>query len=225
MDNTFNGTFTLPLAIRDVAPGPGFTRLTGVRPDGLPDGVHTGGAWLSPDGKEVWKPLDGRPYANSTVHIPTKEAQCLEAMAGEPAFPRNWRVEEAGAVTVDGDGVTYTRWWLVRDKAWVAHPRKSVHGPARLHLEDVLTVERGLRRLNECGWEINDALQVAFDLQGRVFIVDLSVAWPYARPDDEEWFLRWAEAMGFQRLVDLRRNGSRVCSLARICTEGQPPHS
>jgi hypothetical protein len=66
---------TLPLSIRDVAPGPDFTRLTGTRPDGLPDGVHTGGAWLSPDGREVWKPLDARPYANADGHIPASENQ------------------------------------------------------------------------------------------------------------------------------------------------------
>ena len=66
---------TLSLSIRDVAPGPDFTRLTGTQPHGLPDRVHTGGALLSPDGREGWKPLDARPYANADGRIPTNENQ------------------------------------------------------------------------------------------------------------------------------------------------------
>jgi len=83
----------LPIEIRNVPPGPGFTRLDGKTNGDLPEGVHTGGVWVSPDGAEYWKPLDGRPWVNADYHVPTREAECLEMMAREPAFPRNWRVE------------------------------------------------------------------------------------------------------------------------------------
>jgi hypothetical protein len=43
----------LPLAIRDVGPHPHAVRITGSRPDGLPDGVHTGGVWLY--GGEIYR--------------------------------------------------------------------------------------------------------------------------------------------------------------------------
>ena len=169
---------TLPIEIRDVAPGSGFTRLDGKTNDGLPDGVHTGGVWVSPDGAEYWKPLDGRPWANADYHVSTREAECLDVMAGEPAFPRNWRVEEAGMVTVDD--ATHTRCWLVRGKAWVVPddwPACRQTGPAdALRLEHVLEVERGLRLLNARGWTVGDSLKVAFDREGRPFILDLSCA-------------------------------------------------
>lgn len=208
--------YAIPLTIRDVAPGSDFTRLDpGERADGLPDGVHTGGCWLSPDGEEVYKPLDGRPFANSEYHLPTREANVLEVMAGEPAFPRNWRVEEGGELVVDGR--TYTRRWLVRPKAWLVPEDVD---PARMELEDVLVVERGLRLLNMRGWEIGDDLKVAYARDG-VFILDLSNAWTYPRADDEWRFLKWAEAMGFGRLVRLRREARRVRSLFRI---SEDPH-
>lgn len=156
----------LPIGIRDVALGLSFTRLDpGETCDGLPDGVHTGGCWLSPDGEEVWKPLDGRPAANADYHLPTQEAECLEAMAGEPAFPRNWWVEEAGEVTVDGE--TYTRRWLVRREAWVVPDDYPAH---KMALEDVYEVERGIRVLNRAGWTVGDTLSVAYDRRGRVFV-------------------------------------------------------
>jgi hypothetical protein len=135
-----NGNTILPLAIRDVSPGLGFTRLTGKMNGGLPDGVHTGGVWVSPDGDEYWKPLDGRPWVNADCHVPTREAECLRLMAGEPAFPRNWRVEEAGTVTVDG--VVYTRRWLVRGKAWLVPDDWPAH---RMRFEHVREIERGVR--------------------------------------------------------------------------------
>lgn len=208
-----NNSKLLPLAIRNVAPGPGFARIAGVHHNGLPDGVHTGGAWLSPDG-EVWKPLDGRPWANADYHVPTREAECLELMAGEPAFPRNWRVEEAGTVTVDG--VAYTRWWLVRAKAWVVPD----DWPARaLRLEHVLEIEQGLRLLNARGWTIGDSLKVAIDREGRPFVLDLSCAWPDSQADDEWRFLKWAEAMGFERLVRLRQKARHLVSSLAFADE------
>jgi hypothetical protein len=149
-----------PLSIRDVPPGPGAVRLTGTRPDGLPDGVHTGGAWLWQG--EVWKPTDGRPYANCEHHYPTREVECLEEMAGQPGFPRNWRVEELNG-----------RRFLVR-------PRCDVVGtdidPESLTTDNLLFVEAAVRGLNRVGWEVNDPITLAVDPDYQPFILDLSAA-------------------------------------------------
>lgn len=209
-----NGNTILPLAIRDVSPGLGFTRITGERADGLPDGVHTGGVWVSPDGDEYWKPLDGRPWVNADCHVSTREAECLRLMAGEPAFPRNWRVEEAGTVTVDG--VVYTRRWLVREKAWLVPDDWPAH---RMRLEHVREIERGVRLLNARGWTIGDNLKVAFDRKGRPFVLDLSCACPDELADDEWYFLGWAEAMGFENLVRLRQKARHLVSSLEFADE------
>lgn len=201
-----------PLAIRDVPPGSGFTRIVTTRPDGIRDGVHTGGAWLSPDGMKVWKPLDGRPWLNSQCHVPTRELECLEMMGDAPGFPRNWTVQEAGEVQEAGQ--LYRRRWLVRDRAWIVSARTSEHTPARLPLDYVLSIERGLRLLSSLGWEVNDLLQVGVDRRGgRPFIVDLSNAAPTRQETaftEEEQLYRWFEQMGYSCLVRLRRAGHAV---------------
>ncbi len=210
----------LPIEIRDVAPGPGFTRLDpGKTYSGLPDGIHTGGCWLSPDGNEVWKPLDGRPAVNADHHLPTREAECLEAMAGSPAFPRNWRVEEAGEVTVDG--IIYTRRWLVRRKAWVVPDDFAAH---RMNFDAIHEVERGMRALDRAGWSMGDHLQVAYDRQGRVFILSLSCAYQTDTPtQNEHRFRKWARAMGLDSLVDFRKRAEAVTSdLGIIDQYGEP---
>ena len=206
---------TLPIEIRNVPPGPGFTRLDGKTNDGLPEGVHTGGVWVSPDGAEYWKPLDSRPYANADYHVPTREAECLEMMAGEPAFPRNWRVEESGTIIGD-DALHNARRWLVRGKVWVVPDDWPANA---LRLEHVLEIEQGLRRLNAQGWTVGDRLRVAFDRTGKPFILDLSCACPDSRADDEWWFLEWAEAMGLERLVRLRRDGRHLVSTLEFSSE------
>ena len=206
----------LPLTIRNVAPGTGFTCLTGLRPDGLPDGVHTGGAWLSPSGEEVWKPLDGRPYANADFHASTREADCLTMMAGQPGFPRNWEIREAGTVTANGQ--TFTRRWLVREKAHVAKPNG-------LKLRGLLQIEQGVRELNCRGWELGDILSAAVDRSGRLFVLDLSAAWPSYEGtifDDESKILVWFEEMEAAKLAELRRMGRHVCSPGRLWKEEDP---
>lgn len=196
-DNTL-----LPLSIRDVAPTADAQRLTGVRPDGLPDGVHTGGAWLV--GDEVWKPLDGRPYLNCDGHIPTLEAVCLELMADRPGFPRNWRIE-----TKNG------RTFLVRP--WVATIPAEVPY-ALLTTENLLYIESAVRALNAAGWQINDELSLGIDPESyKPFILDLSNA-GYIGPGDrgcysadEEWrVLKFFETAGAELLVKLRNN-ARHC--------------
>jgi hypothetical protein len=136
-----------PLSIRDVSPGDGAVRLTGTHPSGIPDGIHTGGAWLL--GNEVWKPLDGRPFSNSECQVQTREDEVLALMAGEPLFPRNWRVEER-----------HGRRFLVRQKALII-PRDVPYSD--LNKEHMLLVESGMRALNARGWETGEELGVAFD--------------------------------------------------------------
>lgn len=201
----------LPLAIRDVAPGPGFTLMEVVGSNGWLDGVHTGGPWLSPDGKEVWKPLDGRPYANATCHYPTHELDALCVMANQPGFPVNWRLEFAGSVTVEGR--TYTRRWLVRPKCYIVEPVESIHTPPRMMLEDVLKIEQGIRLFNAKGWEIGDRLVAGIDLKLRPFVVDLSAACRVGGgfpANDESRILEWMKGIGYSRLALLRQKGHHL---------------
>jgi len=152
---------TLPLSTRDIPPHQDAVKLeSSVRPDGLPDGVHTGGVWEWQG--EIWKPLDGRPYMNADCVVPTREAEFLEAMADLPSFPKNWRVQEANG-----------RRWLVRPPVIVLEPKHYVH----LDKGIVLRVEQDIMEANRRGWEINDALLLAFDKSTYTyFILDCSSA-------------------------------------------------
>jgi len=188
----------LPLSIRDVSPGSGAVRLTGTQSTGLPSGFHTGGAWLLDD--EVWKPLDGRPWANSPNHYPTEEAECLEALAGLPLFPRNWRIEERNG-----------RRFVVRKKA---HLIPDDLDYSHLTNKQILLVEQGIREANRRGWEIGDDIALAIDLDTyELFLYDLSTAHHrngvgcYAA--DDEWRIaRFFELCGVEFLKKLRSNGS-----------------
>ena len=200
MDDT-----ALPLTIRDVKPAPLAIRLTGTRADGLPNGFHTGGAWLL-DG-EVWKPLDGRPYANCEYHYPTDEIDALEAMAGEPLFPHNWRVEE-----VNG------RRFLVRKRAHIVGQDIEYR---HLSKEQVLLVEQGIREFNRRGWEVNDEIQLGIDPDTyELFLVDLSTAMyrpPEQRkgcfaPDEDHRIYQFFRACGCDWLVTLREAAYRIIS-------------
>jgi hypothetical protein len=183
----------LPLSIRDVAPGEGATRLTGVRSDGLPDGVHTGGGWLL--GSLVYKPLDGRPCPNADAHYPTNEAVCLGAMAGQLLFPRNW-----WTATLNG------RAFLVRPVCQVL-PRDLPW--STLTEADALRVEGAVRALNEAGWEMNDPVNLGRDPEGQLFLMDFSAAHHVgtdaSHGADELWRIdRWLTEAGFTRLQALR---------------------
>lgn len=197
----------IPLALRDVPPYPAaWVHLTGTRLDGLPDGYHTGGAWHHPATGAVWKPLDGRPNPLCPYHVPTQESEALALMAGEPAFPRNWRVE---TTDLPVDGVTITRRWLVRPHADVVDGRSR-----HLTLGDVLNVEQGLRRFNRRGWGVNDALSVALDESLRPFILDLSTAGPIGPYEDEEYayWLPFLRQIGYGWLADLRQAGRHIAN-------------
>jgi hypothetical protein len=196
---------SLPLSIRDVAPGEGAIRLTGIRTDGLPDGIHTGGAWLWRG--ECWKPCDGRPYANAECHVPTDEEAALTAMAGQPFFPRNWRAETCGG-----------RRFIVRPVARVL-PRDLPW--ATLTEQDALAVEAALRAFNEAGWELGDPVTLARDPDDALFIVDLSAAHHLAGTGlygaDDLWRIeRFLAEAGFNRLLDLRRAARAVQSPVRF---------
>lgn len=200
-----------PIGIRGLPPvvGDGFESLETAPIFGtLPEAVHTGGLWFKDD--EVWKPLDGRPYANAEGHIPTREAECLEVMAGQPGFPRNWRVE---TYPVEVEGVTYERRWLVRKKGFV-------FGAGDVPLEyvrreDVLQAEQGVRALNRAGWELHDSIVLGRDGETyEMFIVDLSNAAPlptaWRHDDNESYIIRMFEEYGFESLAKLRKAGRHI---------------
>jgi len=194
----------LPLSIRDVSPSPDAVRLTGKSPNGLPSGVHTGGAWLWAG--EVWKPLDGRPYANSPNHYSTREAEVLELMAGKPLFPRNWRVEERNG-----------RRFLIRKKAYII-PDDFDYKDVFTSTDKVLMVEAAVRELNRNKWEIGDDIALAVDPDTyELFLYDLSVAHLQDGQGcyraDEEWRIRnFFKACGAERLLKLRQNAFHVVS-------------
>lgn len=187
---------TLPLSLSDVAPGPGFSRISPARNwRGLVEGVYTGGPWLSPDG-EYWKPLDALPYVNAPHRIETSEADCLDDMAFHPLFPKNWRVETANG-----------RRWLVRPEAWMVDDR-SVRD---LDRSQALLIEDGVRALNRRGWGIGDHISLAFDSDDRLFLLDLSNASQFdPAVDDTRCVLAFWQWAGFTDLACLREAGRSV---------------
>jgi hypothetical protein len=165
-----------PLSIRDVPPHPDALRLTVRQPiSGRPDGCHTGGAWLWEE--RVYKPLDGRPFANCEYHVSTYEAECLDALADKPFFPRNWAVEERNG-----------RRFLVRAAARIVRPDE-------LSFTELVSLEGSVREANEMGWEIGEEITIAEDPHRQFFIVDLSAAHRVS-------FQGRADANDLQRLTD-----------------------
>lgn len=171
-------TGELLLSIRDVSPAPQAVRLTGVRPDGAPEGFHTGGAWLL--GDEVWKPADGRPFANAPYHWPTEEIQALTELKDCDLCPPCWRVEERNGRT-----------FIVRPKAGILGvdvPWYYLDGPK------LDRIEAGVREINHAHWAINDEIQIGVlpaKWHYRMFVVDLSVANKSNRADDSDYLIRW----------------------------------
>ena len=184
----------LPLSIRNIPPHPNAERLTGNRQDSIPNGFHTGGAWLWEG--EVYQPLDGRPYANADYHTPLPNVErCLTLMADKPLFPKNWHVEELNG-----------RRFLVRKQAYV------VSDPHKLTKANLLKVEAGIRELNRNDWEVGDEIQLAFDKNSmELFITDLSACHIAAFAADEEWrMMRLFKAAGYESLAKLREHGSHA---------------
>lgn len=96
----------LPISIRERKPFQNALLISAARYDGLPEGTHTGGAYVYED--KVYKPLDARPFMNAKYHLPTLEAEMLEQLSDLHSFPKNWTVETHNE-----------RRWLVRKKAFV----------------------------------------------------------------------------------------------------------
>ena len=196
----------LPYSIRDVTPGPDYVLIN---PQDRA-ASHTGGAYLHPATNHVWKALDCRPHVFAdpvdNCHVPTREAECLAALAGLPGFPRNWHL-----ATQNG------RRWLVRPRL-PCIPADFPLGAE--HLPLVLRLEAGIRAANMRGWEVIDPyhLEVAYDPDaGELIVLDLSTALlrdPRAtgifRADDEDRFLRWLPGVGLGDLADLRRTARRL---------------
>jgi len=190
-----------PESLVNVSPGEGFSRLQ------VPEGeaIHTGGLYLSPDGKEVWKPLDVKPYQNCPFRVPSREKDVLEFMENQPGFPKNWRVE-----------VSNGRTFLVRLKCLVVGQDVDLE---YLSLDDILKVEQWVRSLNSQYWEINDHITLAFDKErGELFILDLSAAQlkggssdPWVA-DDTTIFHKFATSCGFTKLVKLRQDARNLTS-------------
>ena len=184
----------LPLLVRGIAPGEGFTAM------GLPagEGQHTGGVYLSPDGEDVWKPLDGCPAPGAGFHLATHEETVLRLMAGVVGFPENWRVEEAGG-----------RRWLVRK---LAYPVPEVYEREQVALDAVLQVEQAVRALNSKHWGLGSALRVAVDGDTyEPFLLGLATAQQVRGADDAPRFERWAsDVAGYESLVLYRRAARTV---------------
>lgn len=190
-----------PLTIRDVGPGPGAVRMTGTRNGGGTDGFHTGGAWFYEN--KVWKPLDGRPYANAQIHVETNEEECLTKLQGKSLFPKNWEVKE-----VNG------RKFLIRDKV-----QTFPKGGLSLTLAQLQEIDKGVTQMNQAGWEVNDDIVIGRDRAGKLFIVDLSAAahntittGPLAANDKHHVDALFVEA-GFKDLVVLRKSAAEMRSL------------
>jgi hypothetical protein len=193
---TYN-TNVLPLDLISVSPGEGFSYLP------LPprEGTHTGGLWRSPDGGEVWKPLDARPYPNSDCRVPTLEADCLFQMKGQPGFIENWSVQQANG-----------RWWMVRPYCKVIGQTFPVEHVTQEMIEQV---EVAVRMLNAHHWEAfqADDLTVAIDPHTQLpFLLDLSNAHPKTpqgnwKADDSDSLYKWMKAVGWESLAELRERG------------------
>ena len=193
-----------PLSFGNISPGNNFVKMNlGLSLENVQEGLHTGGPWLSPDGAEVWKPLDARPHPGADSRLSTNEADCLEEMADRPGFPRNWRIEERNG-----------RRWLVRPwcHLWPQSDR-LVHADQNT----ILLVESAVRDLNYHGWEAfgSDVPQLALDPNGDWFLLDLSAAfkptkWQTDWHGDRERVIKWFRLVGYEWLANLRKRGQHI---------------
>lgn len=193
---------TYPLSLDQVSPGNGFKWAgSSIRPDGLPDGVHTDGGYFSPDEQEFYKPLDAKPCPNAEYRIPTDEDECLAAMRGVAGFLQEWHVEERNG-----------RRWLVMPRLWFWPQESDVVLPPSM--DELMTVENALREMNRRGWEYNDLPQLAFTEDRRPFLVDFSIAhhpdkWRNDWHSDEMNCNRWW-ALVNKTTSQLRQRGRHV---------------
>lgn len=198
-----------PLSHGKIPPGEGFKWMgTSTRPDGLKDGVHTGGCWLTADEQCVWKPLDCLPYPNSDARVPTMEAAVLDAMRGEPGFLQDWAVCKRNG-----------RRWLIMPRLWFWPQNRDVLSPPPM--EAFLLIEQCMRKLNEAGWEYNDLPQMAYSQEEGWLLVDFSAAhkpqmWRKGWHGEEWRVARWWELMEKPRVAALRTRGKSVAHLVQF---------
>ena len=210
-----------PLSHCDITPGPDFTRIEPkMRPDGVPDGYHTGGAWLSPDGQSVYKPLDARPYPNATERFSTDEDKALEAMRGVEGFPDNWHTE-----TRNG------RRWLVRPFCYLWPQDSDVL--TKPDTDVFLMVEHAIREMNRRQWTYNDLPQLAYDPNiNEWFLLDLSIAhhqekW-HLGDGDEHRIPHWYRLVGCESRAALYERGRHVnhaLCLPEFCDPAEEPYN
>lgn len=207
-----------PIAFYGHRPHPLAVHIGGTRLDGVPDGIHTGGAWLMPSG-EVWKPLFARPHPTARALYATHELQALQALAeaGVPLFPANWREER---IEVDG----YTLPYLVRPKCRVYGSTAPI---GDITTADLLRVEQAVLHANRLEWEIGDAISLALDPDQGLFILDLSCAQRMtgvgAFAADDRWRVeRLFRDLGRDDLTELRRLACERLAYARLYHESNP---
>lgn len=206
---------------RSVSPGEGFKHFgTTVRADGRPDRFHTGGVWLTPDEKTVYKPLTAWPCANATRRVPTAEAECLAEMSGKPGFlpPDTWHTEECNGER-----------WLVMPRIYFWPQDMDVlQHPS---LEDLLAIEEAVKTMNAAGWEYNDPPQLAY-YQGKPVLMDFSnshkpTQWKRGYHGDGWRTMRWFKDMRREDIVNLRRRGNhirRTVQLPEFCSKLDEPY-
>lgn len=197
----------LPLETRSIKPHKNAEKLkNGYRVDGLPDGVHTGGVYRWQG--EIWKPLDGKPYANADFVCATLEAKFLVEMQDLPSFPKNWRGE-----------ISNGRKWLVRKEAIILDEKDY----RNLDKDVILQIEQDVIEANLRGWEINDAFQIAFDKDLYIyFILDCSSAHKMSgtgayAANEFDRIMRFFKLCGYESLAKLRQNARHLLSPLEFC--------
>ncbi len=191
-----------PISLRDVSPHPDAERLTGTTPDGLPSGVHSGGAWKL--NGYVYKPVDVQPSMGCGYHVFSQELEVLLAMKGQPLFPHNWWVERHNSRT-----------FIVRASAWIFGDDLDYEYIDR---DKALYVERGIMNLNAHGWEVNEGsipLAMSAGPGYQIFVYDMSAAQRMTgsgafAADERDKVLRFFGECGQTWLAKFRRNARKV---------------
>lgn len=194
-------SFATRAEFESVCPGEGFVKMCPRSYEGMPEGVHTGGPWLSPDGKTVWKLAMGGGWVNSKIQIePTDEAKCMAACDGEPGFlPRRaWEF-------------CWSNGWQ-----WIVKPRMTViEEGERMTRQTAMTIEKAVRAMNELGWVLNDTLRVGI-FEHNPVILDLSTARFWNKPslwkfyDDQIYVNKMLRLHGQKRMADLREAAGSI---------------
>ena len=203
-----------PISMRDVSPHPDAVRLTGTTPDGLPSGVHTGGAWKY--GDYVYKPVDVQPSMGCGFHVFSQELQVLWEMSGQPLYPQNWWIERHNGRT-----------FIVRRVAYIFP--EDIDYRDYIDREKALYIERAIWNLNAHGWEFNEAsipLALSAGPDYKLFIYDNSAAQKMSgigafAADERDKVTKFFGQCGQTWLADLRRNAREASNQRLLDPERQ----